>query len=429
MVLTTFDEMTDSEFVDYSKGLLVKSRAGSKRREAVAYLQSVNSSDKVKIDALRSELLVKQRKHRRRQKQIETLLADHDFDFVKSTELFVQAQISDADMLTKLTENDRTVFIGAKSYTGDIAISGNNVKLDGEGTGVAKDGTLVPGATIVGNIILSGENITLKGIDFTSAGEFAITVNGAKNITLEDCKFQSGAGSDTKFYYGDGCLGGDVKIKNCIVQGFTSWMLADLSTSSATPTVKLGTVEIDGNYFKNNMGCFAVRGMQDDPNTIVSYTNNKWSTDTLHASFWDAAESNNAKKTVFTGNELIFPIGTEAEAGKKGVLQTWSRSAKPWHLVYKDNTVSNIKFALKIPCTNTFYAPNIDHDDFEINLDGVHTNVTYALSLLYKKNNGSQSSALKYHPNVGNEYTPTNFGVVPNIIPLNPHSYALVQPS
>ena len=75
--------MTDSEFVDYSKGLLVKSRAGSKRREAVAYLQSVNSSDKVKIDALRSELFVKQRKHRKRQKQIETLLADHDFDFVK----------------------------------------------------------------------------------------------------------------------------------------------------------------------------------------------------------------------------------------------------------------------------------------------------------------------------------------------------------
>ena len=99
-------------------------------------------------------------------------------------------------------------------------------------------------------------------------------------------------------------------------------------------------------------------------------------------------------------------------------MQTWSKSAKPWHLVYKDNKVSNIKFALKIVATNGFYAPNIDHDGFDVDFTAVHTNVTYAMSLLYKKNDGTQQSALKYHPNVGNEYTPANIGVVPTITTL-----------
>ena len=430
MVYSTFTELSEAEFETYSSDLLGKSRTGQKRREVIAYLQSVNSKDKAVIDASRNELLTKKIKHSKRQKQIEALLKEHSFDFAKSTELFVHTALSNADMLTLLTTNDRSVFIGGKTFVGDIAISGNNVKLDGESApGLAKDESLTFGASITGNIIISGENIHLKGIDFTSTGEFALTVNGAKNIVLENCRFKAGAGADTKFYYGAGSLGGDVKITNCIVEGFTSWYLADLTTSSATPTVRLDKVEIEGNYFKNNLGCFAVRGMQADPNKLVVCKNNKFETTTLHSSFWDYFEQNNTKKCVFTGNEIISPVGTETEAGKKGVLQTWSKSGKPWHLIYKDNTVSNMKFALKIPCTNGFYAPNIDHDGFDIDFTAVHTNVTYAFSLLYKKNDGTQQSALKYHPNQGNEYTPVNIGVVPTITSVNPHGYTLVLPS
>ena len=74
------------------------------------------------------------------------------------------------------------------------------------------------------------------------------------------------------------------------------------------------------------------------------------------------------------------------------------------------------------------YKDGIYKEDYLINLDGVHTNVTYAMSLLYKKNDGTQASALKYHPNVGNEFSPVNVGVVPTITPINPHNYTLVLP-
>ena len=428
---SSFVGLSEAGFKTYADTLLTNSRTGAKRKEAISYLQSINSSDKVSLDADKTVLQEKRRLHRKRQEKIELLLAEQDFDFTKTPDIFSLATISDANMLTALTVNNSTVYVKDKVFVGDVAISGDNIKLDGEGqAGSARSETLANTAQITGTLILSGDSIVVKNIDFTSTAEKAITVIGAKNITLDGCKFKAGSGiADSKWFYGEGILSGDLTIKNCIVEGFTSSYLMDASTTSATPTVQLQQVRIKQSLFKNNLGSMAVRGMQDNPNKLGSFTNNKVITTALHASFWDAIEFNNTKKVIITGNEFEFPTGTELEAGKKGVSQVWSRSNKPWYITYEDNSVKNIKFGIKIPTTNTFYAPNTDHDSYKIDVGSSHTNVTYAASFLYKKNDGSQASALKYHPGVGNEYTPVNITAVPSlgVTVVNPNGLTIVQ--
>ena len=89
--------------------------------------------------------------------------------------------------------------------------------------------------------------------------------------------------------------------------------------------------------------------------------------------------------------------------------------------------MSNIKFGIKFPLTNGFYVPDTTNDDFLIDLTATHTNVTYGMSVLYKKNDGTQTSSLKYHPNVGNEYTPVNAVAYPSIPITNPANLTIVQ--
>ena len=432
-IYKSFQALSEAEFATYAAQIIGYSRSATKRKEAVAYLQSINSADKVLIDAERSSVVQKTLHHRQKQKQIETLLDTHDFDFEKTPDIFSNSVLSDADMVTKLTQNNESLYIAGKAFVGDLAISGDKIRLDGENTiGTAKDETLTFGASVNGSLILSGEDVYIRGIDFSTSNDKAVITNGAKNVTFVNCKFKSvGGAGDTWWFFGDGMLDkSSVTVQNCIIEGFTSVHLADYSTTSAIPTTRLDLVKIEDCLFKNNAGSMASRGKQDDPNLLGIFRRNKVITDTMHASWWDATEFNNTKKVIITDNEFIFPIGTEALPNqKRGVAQVWSKSPKPWILQYKNNVVSNIKFGLKIPLTDNFYAPNTDSDDFFIDFSSLYTNVTYVFSLLYKKNDGTQVSALKYHPNVGNEYSPVNIAVVPTITAVNPSGYSLVLPS
>ena len=123
-------------------------------------------------------------------------------------------------------------------------------------------------------------------------------------------------------------------------------------------------------------------------------------------------------------------MGTEALPNqKRGTFQTWNKGNKPWVLVYSSNTIKNIKFGVKIPAINGFYLPNIDDDDYLIDLDScTYVNVTYAASFRYKRNNGTTASAEKYHPlTPPNDFTPENISVHPVVVVKNLNGLTIVD--
>jgi hypothetical protein len=320
----------------------------------------------------------------------------------------------------------------------DIIISGDNVLLDGQGNeGSARGNALTNTTSVTGQIKISGDNAVIRGIDFTSTSENAIIFTGAcQNLTFEDCKFTAGVAIvDSVWWFGeDDYFQGDVTVTNCRVEGFNSWMLADFHTGSATPTIPLKNVRINKCFFKNNAGSIAARGMVSDPIKLFEAKDNKFETSSFYdqgsAYFWDFLECNNVLKIVATGNEMIGEPGTNTDAGKKGGFQFWSRSPRPWTLKFSNNQMKNLKVGLKIATNNTFMSPNIfDQDNFGISLDGSVTDVAYAASFVYKKNDGSTISVNKWQEG---DYTPVNLGTYPTYIDLsvfNPSGFAIVQPS
>jgi hypothetical protein len=207
-------------------------------------------------------------------------------------------------------------------------------------------------------------------------------------------------------------------------------MLGDLHTGSATPTLPLKRVRIKRNYFKNNAGSLAARGMESDPIKLFSAVNNKFETTAFHASYWDFLETNNVLRVVATDNEMIGEVGTNTAVGKKGGFQFWSRSPRPWTLKFSGNKMKNLKVGLKIATNNSFMSPNtFDDENNSISLDGEVVDVAYAASFVYKKNDGSTASADKWQQG---SYTPVNIGTYPTYTGasvVNPSGYAIVQPS
>ena len=165
--------------------------------------------------------------------------------------------------------------------------------------------------------------------------------------------------------------------------------------------------------------------MQANPTKLVSYMNNKFEAPSQHASFWDFIEANNTIKIICTGNEATGQVNNHTVPGKRGFLQTWSRSAVPWTLQYKDNVLTNLKVGGKIGHNSGMYAPDDENDDFLIDLSSVHTDVAFAFSFIYKKNDGSTPSLEKW---LGNgDYTPENIATYPTVPSVtNPTAYNVV---
>jgi hypothetical protein len=423
----SFTDLSKSEFETFSAALVNTFPNGQKRKEAVAYLQGIMSRDKLSLAEERTTLRAKRRARAQKQDSLDTLIDSLQFDFNRTTDLFVQQSPSDADILQLLSEDNQEVYLKGRTFVGDLIISGDSVLIDGLGNAKsARNEELTNSAVVTGDIIVSGNDVIIRGIDFTSTTDQGIRFTGTpENITVEHCKFTAGAGIvDSKFWYGDG-LSGNITLKNCLVQGFNSWMLMDAHTTSATPTVPLKRVRIKQNYFLNNYGSIAVRGMASNPTKLVAYTNNKFVSPVQHASFWDFIEANNAIKIVVTGNEATGQVGNDTVPGKRGFLQTWSRSSVPWTLEYKENTLTNLKVGGKIANTNSFFAVNDESEDFVIDISSVHTNVAFAFSFIYKKNDGSTASADKWISN--GDYTPENIATYPTVATtINPNGYSVV---
>ena len=172
--------------------------------------------------------------------------------------------------------------------------------------------------------------------------------------------------------------------------------------------------------------------MQSNPTKLVQYNNNLFEAAVNSASFWDVCESNNQIKLEVIGNVAVMQVGNDTAVGKRGFLQAWSRSNKPWVITYKDNVLSNLKVGGKIVTNSTFYAPNEANDNFLIDVSSLHTNILYAFSFKYKAEVGDPgyptASSNKYLPAGGGVYRPENIAVhaaPPTVV--NPSNYTLVN--
>jgi len=430
----SFQDLSEGDFNTYVNALLDGHPGSDQRKHALSYLQHINSADKTTLTADKAALTTKRGDHQKKQTIIDNLIESHSFDFSRQTSLFTAQTVTDADISTLLTQDNAEVYIKGRTMLVDIIISGDNVLLDGQGNeGSARTEKLTNTTSVTGQIKISGDNAVIRGIDFTSTSEYALIFTGAcQNITLEDCQFVAGAGiADSKWFYGAGnYFQGNVTVTNCRVQDFNSWMLADFHTGSATPVIPLKKVRINKCFFKNNAGSIAARGMISDPIKLFEAKDNKFETTNFYTSFWDFLECNNVLKVVATGNEMIGAVGTHTAAGKKGGFQFWSRSPRPWTLKFANNSMKNLKVGLKIATNNTFMSPNtFDEDDHNISLDGTVTDVAYAFSGVYKKNDGSTTSVNKWQEG---DYTPVNASTYPSYVGtsvVNPNNYAIVQPS
>ena len=131
----SFTDLSKSEFETFSSDLVNTFPNGQKRKEAVAYLQGIMSKDKLSLSEERAVLRAKRRSRAQKQDTLDALIESLQFDFNRTTDLFVQQTPSDADILQLLSENNQEVYLKGRTFVGDLVISGNSVLVDGLGNG------------------------------------------------------------------------------------------------------------------------------------------------------------------------------------------------------------------------------------------------------------------------------------------------------
>ena len=430
---TTFSDLTEAAFDAHAEEVIARHNGGSDRKHAIAYLQSVISKDSEALLADRSVLRSRIRGQRKRRRKVETLVSELPLDFSRTQALFQDTPLTPTQIAARLTQDNTETFL-ISDLTSDLVISGDNVLVAASSNRLsAKTEALANTVTVTGDIVVSGSNTVLRGLNFKTVGQRAVRFTGAcSNLTLEDCTFEGPTGhTDSRFWEGaNGLFSGDVTVLNCRVEGYTSWMLADFSTeSSGTPQTALNRVNVKRCYFKNNLGSMAARGKLDEPMKSCNFSNNKVEVATMHQYFWDCFEASGAvNKVIIRDNEFTGPAGTGTATGKVGFAQVWSKNAKPWTIEYSGNVLTNLRAGLKIAHNAGFYAPNQADEDFLIDISAAHTDVYKAVSFLYKRADGTTPSADKWLLNDG-AYTPENAAVYPQIPPvINPQSYPVVAP-
>ena len=387
----TFSDLTVAAFETYAKTLFQRHVGDTERQRNAAYLQQVLASDDAASKVELRTVADKRRLSIKQRAKLDEVLVDHAFDFSQAPSLFTEVAKSDAEILALLTQDNVTVYLRDRTLTGNIRITGDNVRLIGLGaTGSATADTLATNVTFnTDRIEIGGNNIVIEGIHFNCSGEYAVTFVSTKGVGLElrDCKVQSthSTYADARFYFGDGAGGGDVAIENCLVSDFGSWMLGDATTASAFgTTVRLASFKIDGTKFANCAGCFAVRGPPTgQPNGPVSFTNNvvAFGAGGVHAAFWDCFEaSEGITQVICTGNKVTGMV----KSGHRGFFQCWSKNPVPWSVTFEKNEIANFQAAIHIACNATFYAPNTHASYYKIASEaGKITNTDHSASFVY----------------------------------------------
>ncbi len=184
---TTFKDLTLAEFEAYAKTLLDHTVSGVNRERQIAYLRRIVANDDGLIKSEQVLLSARRRLQRLQRDAIDTIESDHSLDFEAAPELFVDAPKTDAEIIALLTQDNSTVYLRDRNLSGNIRVTGNNVRLIGLGTtGTAVAGTLACTCTITTDMIqIGGDNVRLEGIKFQTSGEKAITFVSGKGAGLD----------------------------------------------------------------------------------------------------------------------------------------------------------------------------------------------------------------------------------------------------
>ena len=159
---TTFKDLTLAEFEAYAKTLLDHTVSGINRERQIAYLRRIVANDDGLIKSEQVLLSARRRLQRLQRAAIDTIESDHSLDFEAAPELFVDAPKTDAEIIALLTQDNATVYLRDRTLSGNIRITGNNVRLIGLGTtGTAVAGTLACTCTIATDTIqIGGDNVS-----------------------------------------------------------------------------------------------------------------------------------------------------------------------------------------------------------------------------------------------------------------------------
>ena len=126
---------------------------------------------------------------------------------------------NDTEILALLLSSNAKVYLKDRTFTQKIVLNGDNIRLDGQGSGLAVSDLV--STTIVNNVIeISGNNCVVRGVRFNANAEHCIKFTGLSNgITFENCIFDGANYPTGIFWYGGGnWLEGDMTLKNCLVQ-------------------------------------------------------------------------------------------------------------------------------------------------------------------------------------------------------------------
>ena len=382
--------LTEDELEEHVLDVIKARPSGAERRAAIAYLRQIVHKDRRDIDHYRYL-------NARAKQILEERERLHTFDIrsVKHTDLFTTATGVDYNAL--LAANNAEVIADGQTISSDISITGDYASLHGIGEGSAVAGNLVCGCTVNGKLTIDASNILIEGIKFkaTVADLKTVTFTGAsQNIVFRNCIFDGSLFTDVSdpqyqgsvFFHGPSFSGSFV-LENCEIKGYTSWMLADLTTGSATPTVALSTVVIKDCRFLDCKGSFACRGLTATPTESVSIVGNTWeysalTATSMHPLFWNCFEANNAKEIVCRYNKAVCTrLGGN---GVRGFLQVWSQADSHYVLEFEQNTVSGLDYLLQIAANSGFYSPDQKDRRLLIKSEpGKITDVDHGLSLFY----------------------------------------------
>ena len=402
----SFAEMTGAQFEEYARDIISKYPQAPEVQRAQAYLQQTVALDKASHATTQSELNTKRQRRRQHQGIIEKLAVERSHDFSRAQGLAEATPSLNDDEIVALLLNDNVeVYLHDKTLSpaSAVIISGDNVTLKGLGsTGTAAAGTLVNPVSFDRNIVISGDNATVEGIHFKSAQDNCISfANTPSSLTLKNCTFEgTGTYADAMGLNGENNGGGKLIIDGCRFVNFGSWLLIDANSGGAQPTAnRLSKFTLKKCRFDNCAGSIAVRGKADDPNGPVRFTDNVFATGAggVHSLFWDQVEANNTVSVVCKGN--VVTGRPNSGYANTGFMQAWSRSSVPWFVQFYNNEVLGYNSVVRIACSATFYSPNTSDSDHQLKAQADQsTGASYGASFVYGSSGGFEDATATYAP-------------------------------
>ena len=341
--ISTFLGMTEDQVKTYITVLISGHRLATQRHRALNFVESIYELDKAThlenskiLKTVRLEI----------EKQISSLSVGQPsiFSFSDTVSTILQALASN-------DHSGETFHVENLDFNADIVIKGSNITLLGSYTGSAKSKNLACSCTVNGNLKIEGSNILIQGIKFNSNKQYTVEFPSASsNVVLRNCSFKGlSTDADSRFWFGTN-YSGDCLISGCEIADHKSWFLADISSNSSVPTVKLGTVSLSDNWFSNNMGSLACRGKVDESNDKFEFVRNLVETTARHEYFWSAVEANNTKVVIANDNE--FKFGNAVVGKTQGAFQFWNR-VEEFDVSMLANSFEGFNFVFQIPINSS----------------------------------------------------------------------------